>query len=71
MSINNLDDLQLLLKHGQDYLAARSDYGAVQDDEACVDRCVFGARVMRPVALQPSRMLRLRIVRYDLPGRGR
>lgn len=44
-------DLQLLLKHGRDYLVARSEYIARTDSEACthcgvcVDRCVFGARL--------------------------
>ena len=45
-------DLQLVLKHGRTHLMIQGDYLAVNDDDACVncgacvDRCVFGARIM-------------------------
>lgn len=44
-------DLQLLLKHGREYLVSRSEYSARTDPEkcthcgVCVERCVFGDRV--------------------------
>ena len=43
-------DLQLMLGHNQAHIVVKSDFIAVQDDEACthcgicVDRCEFGAR---------------------------
>ena len=51
-------DLQLLMKHGRTHLVAQGEYLAVNDDDACtncgacVDRCVFGARVMEGYVLK-------------------
>ena len=54
-------DLQFLLKYGRKDLVARSEYIAVQDGEACIDcglcveRCVFGARVLGKDGLEYDR----------------